>query len=159
MKYPIDEPLWKDIWIVDHFADIQGKPQQVWPWLAQMGNGRAGWYSYDWLDNLGKKSFDYIDSELVKISINQRIPFAVISEIEIDRRLSYQFGTVASMTYALEDLDGKQTRIWGRMRLNKPGFVFRTILKHGHLVMLKKQFAEIKRRVERQGSPQDSSKK
>ena len=24
---------------------------QVWPWLVQIGFGRAGWYSYDWIDN------------------------------------------------------------------------------------------------------------
>lgn len=27
---------------------------KVWPWLIQMGFGRAGWYSYDVLDNRGK---------------------------------------------------------------------------------------------------------
>lgn len=26
--------------------------EQVWPWLAQMGQGRGGLYSYDWLENL-----------------------------------------------------------------------------------------------------------
>jgi len=25
---------------------------QVWPWLIQMGYGRGGWYSYDWLERL-----------------------------------------------------------------------------------------------------------
>jgi hypothetical protein len=30
---------------------IAARPQAVWPWLAQMGYGRAGWYSYDALDN------------------------------------------------------------------------------------------------------------
>jgi hypothetical protein len=150
MKYPLNEPNGKDVWIVDHFVEIKGTPQKIWPWLAQMGNGRAGWYSYDWLDNLGKKSFEYIDAELIKISINQKLPFAVISEIETDRKLTYQFGSVASMTYAIEDLGGNQTRIWCRMRLNKPGIVFRVLLKFGHLIMLRKQFAEIKKRVERQ---------
>ena len=29
---------------------------QVWPWLAQLGYGKAGWYSYDWLDNDGRPS-------------------------------------------------------------------------------------------------------
>jgi hypothetical protein len=27
---------------------------QVWPWLAQLGYGKAGWYSHDWLDNDGQ---------------------------------------------------------------------------------------------------------
>src|SRR6056300_388147 len=35
---------------------IDAPPFAVFPWLRQMGFGRAGWYSYDWIDNLGRKS-------------------------------------------------------------------------------------------------------
>jgi proline iminopeptidase len=35
---------------------IDAPPGRVWPWLAQMGYGRAGWYSWDHLDNLGQSS-------------------------------------------------------------------------------------------------------
>jgi hypothetical protein len=35
----------------------------VWPWLAQLGYGRAGWYSYDWLDNDGQPSARRIHPE------------------------------------------------------------------------------------------------
>lgn len=31
---------------------IDAPVQDVWPWLAQMGQGRGGLYSYDWLENL-----------------------------------------------------------------------------------------------------------
>lgn len=31
---------------------IEATPQQIWPWLVQWGQGRGGWYSYDWLENL-----------------------------------------------------------------------------------------------------------
>ncbi|MFZ5818550.1 MAG: hypothetical protein ACOYYJ_01505 [Chloroflexota bacterium] len=31
---------------------IDAAPEQVWPWLVQFGQGRGGWYSYDWLENL-----------------------------------------------------------------------------------------------------------
>ena len=30
---------------------IEAPPARVWPWLLQMGFGRAGWYSWDHLDN------------------------------------------------------------------------------------------------------------
>ena len=36
--------------------DIAAPPGRVWPWLAQMGFGRAGWYSWDLIDNLGRRS-------------------------------------------------------------------------------------------------------
>ena len=32
---------------------IGAAPEQVWPWNAQMGSGRAGWYSWDAIDNGG----------------------------------------------------------------------------------------------------------
>jgi hypothetical protein len=31
---------------------ICSTPDQVWPWLAQLGQGRGGFYSYDLLENL-----------------------------------------------------------------------------------------------------------
>ena len=31
---------------------IHAPPDRVWPWLVQMGSGRAGTYTYDWVDNL-----------------------------------------------------------------------------------------------------------
>ncbi|HNT78066.1 MAG TPA: SRPBCC family protein, partial [Anaerolineae bacterium] len=31
---------------------IKAAPTAIWPWLAQWGQGRGGWYSYDWLENL-----------------------------------------------------------------------------------------------------------
>jgi hypothetical protein len=39
---------------------IQVPTERVWPWLAQLGYGKAGWYSYDWLDNDGQRSAEQI---------------------------------------------------------------------------------------------------
>ena len=48
--------------VVDHPAfnatravTVEARPAQIWLWLVQIGFDRAGWYSYDWVDNLGKK--------------------------------------------------------------------------------------------------------
>jgi hypothetical protein len=30
---------------------IKALPEEVWPWLVQLGYGKAGWYSYDWINN------------------------------------------------------------------------------------------------------------
>jgi hypothetical protein len=43
---------------------IAAPPEQVWPWLVQLGYGRGGWYSYDWIDNDGRPSADRIIPEL-----------------------------------------------------------------------------------------------
>ena len=31
---------------------IRASAERVWPWIAQLGQGRGGFYSYDWLENL-----------------------------------------------------------------------------------------------------------
>lgn len=31
---------------------INAAPEAIWPWLVQWGQGRGGWYSYDWLENI-----------------------------------------------------------------------------------------------------------
>ncbi|WP_433627656.1 hypothetical protein [Halomicrococcus sp. NG-SE-24] len=36
---------------VTHAVEIDAPPGEVWPWLVQMGQGRGGFYSYDWLEN------------------------------------------------------------------------------------------------------------
>jgi hypothetical protein len=38
---------------------IDAPPEEVWPWIAQIGfhgYGRAGWYALDWADNDGVQS-------------------------------------------------------------------------------------------------------
>ncbi len=43
--------------------EIGAPPESVFPWLVQMGPGRAGWYSYDWIDNAGRPSATVINQE------------------------------------------------------------------------------------------------
>ncbi|MGW5421196.1 hypothetical protein [Streptomyces sp. NPDC003943] len=52
---------------------IEAPPRQVWPWLAQMGYDRAGWYSWDRLDNGGRPSADRIHPEWQEINVGDRL--------------------------------------------------------------------------------------
>jgi hypothetical protein len=36
----------------DHAITIDATPEEVWPWLVQMGWHRGGWYTYRWVDAL-----------------------------------------------------------------------------------------------------------
>jgi hypothetical protein len=60
---------------------IGAAPQEVFPWIRQMGFGRAGWYSYDWLDNLGRKSASTIHDEWQSVEAGDKIPSGPISFI------------------------------------------------------------------------------
>jgi hypothetical protein len=54
---------------------IEAPPSQVWPWLLQMGYGRAGWYSYDAIDMLGHSARQIVP-ELQGLEVGQRVPVA-----------------------------------------------------------------------------------
>jgi hypothetical protein len=53
---PGDEILSQAQFRATRAITIDAPPDQVWPWLVQVGFGRAGFYSYDLLDNLGRPS-------------------------------------------------------------------------------------------------------
>jgi proline iminopeptidase len=53
---------------------IEAPPERVWPWLVQMGFGRAGWYSYDLIDNARRPSADRIVPELQRLELGAHIP-------------------------------------------------------------------------------------
>ena len=52
---PGDRLVEKPIATITHAITIRRFPHKVWPWLVQMGAGRAGWYSYDFIDNGGHR--------------------------------------------------------------------------------------------------------
>jgi len=49
---PGDELAPRSPYIATHAITIHAPPEKVWPWIAQIGRDRAGWYSYTWLENL-----------------------------------------------------------------------------------------------------------
>jgi uncharacterized protein YndB with AHSA1/START domain len=73
---------------------IDAPPADVWPWLVQMGHTRAGWYSWDHLDNAGHPSATTIHPEWQDVAAgdrlistpNQQAWFDVV-EIEPERTL------------------------------------------------------------------------
>lgn len=50
--YPGDELLAEPEWGWTHAVEIDAPAAQVWPWVAQIGQNRGGFYSYQWLENL-----------------------------------------------------------------------------------------------------------
>ncbi|WP_242336180.1 MULTISPECIES: hypothetical protein [Anaeromyxobacter] len=53
---------------------LDAAPSAVWPWLVQMGFGRAGWYSWDRLDHFGRPSASQIHPEWQSLSVGDRLP-------------------------------------------------------------------------------------
>lgn len=52
---------------------LPAPPEKVWRWLVQMGLGRGGWYSWDWLDNDGEPSASRIHAEWQELKEGQHL--------------------------------------------------------------------------------------
>jgi len=50
---------------------VSATPEEVWPWLVQVGVGRAGWYADDLLDNFARPSAREIVPDLQDIHVGQ----------------------------------------------------------------------------------------
>jgi hypothetical protein len=141
---------------------IGAPPQDVFPWIRQMGFGRAGWYSYDWLDNLGRKSATTIHDEWQSVEAGDKIPSGPISFIaaivDAPRHFVLEIQSLGKkspklhFTLAYELRDNPQgTRLVTRMRsrINLPlGSLFeKLILGPGDGIMLRRQLLNIKKNV------------
>ncbi len=71
-------------------VDIAAAPSSVWPWLLQLGYGpdRAGFYSYDWLENLiglDIHSAARISPGLQQVRVGDRIPFGAATDFRAEQ--------------------------------------------------------------------------
>ncbi|MGV9710104.1 hypothetical protein ACWDTI_05520 [Gordonia sp. NPDC003424] len=78
LRLPGDDAIRNPTAITDHAATIAAAPEDVWPWLVQMGWGRAGWYTARWVDRLlfpaNGPSADRVIPELQGLQVGDFIP-------------------------------------------------------------------------------------
>lgn len=138
----------------------------VFAWLRQMGFGRAGWYSYDLLDNLGRRSARRILPEWQFLSTGDTVPGgpADFTALVVDPPRTLVLGLAARrrerpggrqkiffvLGYELRD-EGVGTRLVTRVRarIDTPGgrFVERFLLGPGDGVMLRRQLLNVAERA------------
>ena len=71
---PGDELIPSPKKIITHAITIKAPSEVIWPWLVQLGADRAGWYSYDRIDNGGMRSAKKIIPELQSIKVGDIMP-------------------------------------------------------------------------------------
>jgi hypothetical protein len=72
-------------------VSIEARADAVWPWLAQMGQGRGGLYSYDFLENvagLDIHSADRIHPEWQDIKAGDRFHLAPAASADLEVALT-----------------------------------------------------------------------
>ncbi|HET6983388.1 MAG TPA: hypothetical protein VFI53_14690 [Myxococcaceae bacterium] len=150
-----------------HATTIAAPPADVWPWLVQMGCQRAGWYSWDCLDNAGRPSADQIVPELQGLAVGDVLPWKPVGTdgfkvlvIDPQRLLVFQsLGPQFEGTWAfvLERLPGERTRLVVRYRAAFPPSarmaVMLRLMSAVHGFMERKQLRTIKHHAERMNAP------
>ena len=65
---------------------IRRSPDVVWPWVAQLGQGRGGFYSYDFLENLvgcDIHSADRVVSEWQQVEVGDEVRLAPTAGLRV----------------------------------------------------------------------------
>lgn len=129
-ELPGDELLPEADLIATRAISIDAAPEAVWPWLVQIGTGRAGAYAYDWLDRLiglDMHSSRQIIAELQGLEVGDVIPVANDGTGLRVRLMQppHVLGTCTdddtwAWTWVLES-DGEGTRLLSRTRMATRG--------------------------------------
>jgi hypothetical protein len=83
---PGDEELSNPQSVTTRAVTINARPEGIWPWLIQIGTGRAGWYSYDWIERamgLQVESAREIIPEYQHLAVGDTIPLAPGYEVPV----------------------------------------------------------------------------
>jgi len=127
---PVDAMLPNPMFTSTHAITIGAPPERVWPWLAQMGGGRAGWYSWDAIDNGAQPSAINIVPEFQTVAPGDVMPAVpgakdafVVAAIDPPRDLILTVsdgsgGKAVAWEHFLEPLDGGRTRLIVRGRVS-----------------------------------------
>jgi hypothetical protein len=141
---------------------VGAPPERIWPWLVQLGYGRGGWYSYDWIDNDGQPSADRIVDELQHLAVGDRILMVPdlgpeVRAMEVDRYLLSGDAEGGVWCLALYPQDDGSTRLVSRWTLDWPltwaSAFWILISDPGAFVMERKMLRGIKERAERLPAP------
>jgi hypothetical protein len=152
---------------------VHAQADQIWPWIAQLGQGRGGFYSYDALENLigcDIRSADRVVPEWQDVSVGDEVKLAPevglgVAVVEQGRALVLRggvpMGSAAppydfTWAFALGEQPGGTTRLLVRERYAYSRWWARLLVEPVaavSFVMTQRMLRGIKDRAERDGGP------
>jgi hypothetical protein len=112
---------------------IEASPEEVWPWVVQMGWDRGGWYSWDRLDNAGRPSAREVHPEWQDVAIGDQLKFWTMGRVVDAYRVGVLEPNQFLGLYGYTDLRGRwldpneprpasyMEAIWGFLLNELPG--------------------------------------
>ena len=159
---PGDEIISDTAYVATRAITIYAPPDEVWPWLVQVGCLRAGFYADDLLDNLGHPSARTILPEYQDLAVGQWIPMSPtpsdttafkVAGFEPNQWLLWQ-QPLSTWSWRLTPLPKGRTRLVTRLRIhldwhNRAISVFSVILNEcGDFPMMRRMLLGIRDRAE-----------
>jgi len=147
---------------------IDAPPEEVWPWLVQVGCLRAGFYANDLLDNLGHPSARTILPQFQHLEIGQWVPMSPtpsdttafkVAGFEPNRWLLWH-QPLSTWSWRLTPLPDSRTRLVTRLRIHldwrHPAIsLFSVVLNEfGDFPMMRRMLLGIRDRAEHARRPQ-----
>jgi hypothetical protein len=136
---------------------IDAPVEDVWPWLAQIGQERGGFYSYAWLENLAGcqlANADRIHPEWQQRAVGETVMLHPAHGLPVSHfEPNHVIGLEGWGVYVVEPTgDGRQTRLIGRARVSRglPALFYALCIEIPHFVMERKMLLGIKERAEHQ---------
>jgi hypothetical protein len=153
--YPCDGLIDGPHEVMFRAVDVAAPAGVVFRWLCQL---RVAPYSYDWIDNFGRRSPRHVVPGLDQLEVGQKFMtmFRLVSSesgrsITLDSQTA-QFGRVA-LTYRADPIDDGRSRLVAKLMWAPPsglhGCALRRLLPAGDLVMMRKQLLTLKALAER----------
>jgi hypothetical protein len=136
---PGDEIITGQVTQATRAIDVHAPAARTWPWLLQLGQGRGGLYSYDWLENLVGCDIHTLSvivpdlqnlkvGDVIKIGNFDALPYYRVALIEPQRAL------VLRVVDAKTGLDGSST--WGFYLDEQSPALTRLVIRHRDVTAL-----------------------
>ena len=143
---------------------IAAPPEEVWPWIVQIGTGRAGFYSYDLFDNAARPSADHILPEFQETQMGDWVPMSsTVNQTTAFKVKAFQPNQWllwakphSTWSWQLTPVDGGRTRLVTRLKeqypwRSSPGLALLTLIlfEFGDFPMMRRLLVGIRQRAER----------
>ena len=143
---------------------VNARPEQIWPWLVQLGYQRGGLYSYDWLDRL----FGYLDRPSATsvlpafqhLAVGDEIPLGrgpgwPVAAVETNRALVLDMRNMPGIDwvwqFGLYPIDETRTQLVSRSRVRARTFWTRLVtyaIEPAGFLMTRRMLLGLKQRAE-----------
>jgi hypothetical protein len=132
---------------------IDAPPEQVWPWIAQIGQDRGGFYSYTWAENLAgchMRNADRVHPEWQHRTVGETVLLHPLAGIPLSRFEPNRSYALQGWYFALEPRPGRSTRLLARSRIPRgaTSLGYALFIELPHFFMERKMLLNLKRLVE-----------